>query len=70
MMNVNVNIVKNEFYTSQKCCDCRNELKHYKDKNGGEIYIVKTKIKKLKKIHVINVVEKVIILPIVMHQNI
>jgi hypothetical protein len=32
-----------------------------------KIYIVKTKIKKLKKIHVINVVEKVII---VMHQNI
>uniref|UniRef100_A0A6C0K2Q5 Uncharacterized protein n=1 Tax=viral metagenome TaxID=1070528 RepID=A0A6C0K2Q5_9ZZZZ len=28
----------NESYTSQKCCECRKDLKHYKDKNGGEIY--------------------------------
>jgi hypothetical protein len=31
-------ITINEFYTSQKCCECRKYLKHYKDKNGGEIY--------------------------------
>ena len=31
-------ITINEFYTSQKCCECRKNLKHYKDKNGGEIY--------------------------------
>ena len=31
-------ITINEFYTSQKCCECRKELNHYKDKNGGEIY--------------------------------
>jgi hypothetical protein len=31
-------ITINEFYTSQKCCECRKDLKHYKDKNGGEIY--------------------------------
>ena len=28
----------NEFYTSQKCCECYNELKHQKDKKGKEIY--------------------------------
>jgi len=31
-------ITINEFYTSQKCCECKKDLKHYKDKNGGEIY--------------------------------
>jgi hypothetical protein len=31
-------ITINEFYTSQKCCECRKELNHYKDKNGEEIY--------------------------------
>jgi len=31
-------ITINEFYTSQKCCECRKDLKHYTDKNGGEIY--------------------------------
>ena len=31
-------ITINEFYTSQKCCECRKDLKHYKHKNGGEIY--------------------------------
>ena len=31
-------ITINEFYTSQKCCECRKDLKHYKNKNGGEIY--------------------------------
>jgi CxxC motif-containing protein (DUF1111 family) len=31
-------ITINEFYTSQKCCECRKELKHYKDKKGEEIY--------------------------------
>ena len=31
-------ITINEFYTSQKCCECRKDLKHYKDTNGGEIY--------------------------------
>ncbi len=28
----------NEFYTSQKCCECKKDLKHYRDKNGEEIY--------------------------------
>jgi hypothetical protein len=27
-------ITINEFYTSQKCCECRKDLKHYKDKKG------------------------------------
>jgi hypothetical protein len=31
-------ITINEFYTSQKCCECRKDLKHYKNKNGEEIY--------------------------------
>ena len=31
-------ITINEFYTSQKCCECRNPLKHYKDTKGVEIY--------------------------------
>ena len=31
-------ITINEYYTSQKCCECRKELNHYKDKNGEEIY--------------------------------
>ncbi len=31
-------ITINEFYTSQKCCECYNELKHCKDKKGKEIY--------------------------------
>jgi hypothetical protein len=31
-------ITINEIYTSQKCCECKKDLKHYKDKNGGEIY--------------------------------
>ena len=31
-------ITINEFYTSQKCCECRKDLKHYKDKKGEEIY--------------------------------
>ena len=31
-------ITINEFYTSQKCCECRNQLKHYKDTKGVEIY--------------------------------
>jgi len=28
----------NEYYTSQKCCECYNNLKHCKDKKGKEIY--------------------------------
>ena len=28
----------NEYYTSQKCCECYNDLKHYNDKKGKEIY--------------------------------
>jgi hypothetical protein len=28
----------NEYYTSQKCCECYKDLKHYKDKKGKEIY--------------------------------
>jgi hypothetical protein len=28
----------NEYYTSQKCCECYNDLKHCKDKKGKEIY--------------------------------
>jgi hypothetical protein len=31
-------ITINEFYTSQKCCECRKDLKHYKDTKGVEIY--------------------------------
>ncbi len=31
-------ITINEFYTSQKCCDCHQKLNHYKDKKGAEIY--------------------------------
>jgi hypothetical protein len=28
----------NEYYTSQKCCECYKDLKHCKDKKGKEIY--------------------------------
>ena len=28
----------NEYYTSQKCCECYKDLKHYNDKKGKEIY--------------------------------
>ena len=28
----------NEYYTSQKCCECYNNLKHCNDKKGKEIY--------------------------------
>jgi hypothetical protein len=28
----------NEYYTSQKCCECYNDLKHCKDKKEKEIY--------------------------------
>jgi len=31
-------ITINEFYTSQRCCECYNELKHQKDKKEKEIY--------------------------------
>jgi hypothetical protein len=31
-------ITINEFYTSQRCCECYNELKNQKDKKGKEIY--------------------------------
>ena len=31
-------ITINEFYTSQRCCECYNELKHQTDKKGKEIY--------------------------------
>jgi len=31
-------ITINEYYTSQKCCDCNGLLNHYKDKKGNEIY--------------------------------
>ena len=31
-------ITINEYYTSQKCCECYNDLKHCKDKKGKEIY--------------------------------
>ena len=31
-------ITINEFYTSQKCCECKKNLKHYKDTKGVEIY--------------------------------
>jgi hypothetical protein len=31
-------ITINEFYTSQKCCECRKDLKHYKDTKGVDIY--------------------------------
>jgi hypothetical protein len=31
-------ITINEFYTSQKCCECKKDLKHYKDTKGVEIY--------------------------------
>lgn len=28
----------NEYYTSQKCCECHQKINHYKDKKGVEIY--------------------------------
>ena len=31
-------ITINEYYTSQKCCECYNDLKHCKEKKGKEIY--------------------------------
>jgi hypothetical protein len=31
-------ITINEFNTSKKCCDCYNEMKHYRDKNNKEVY--------------------------------
>ena len=31
-------ITINEFNTSKKCCDCYNEMKHYKDKKNTEVY--------------------------------
>ena len=31
-------ITINEFYTSQRCCECYNDLNHQKDKKGKEIY--------------------------------
>ena len=31
-------ITINEYHTSQKCCECYNDLKHCKDKKGKEIY--------------------------------
>jgi len=31
-------ITINEYYTSQKCCECYKDLKHCKDKKGKEIY--------------------------------
>ena len=31
-------ITINEYYTSQKCCECYNDLKHCNDKKGKEIY--------------------------------
>ena len=31
-------ITINEYYTSQKCCECYNDLKHCKDKKEKEIY--------------------------------
>ena len=31
-------ITINEYYTSQKCCECYTDLKHCKDKKGKEIY--------------------------------
>jgi hypothetical protein len=31
-------ITINEFNTSKKCCDCYNEMKHYRDKKNKEIY--------------------------------
>jgi hypothetical protein len=31
-------ITINEYYTSQKCCECHQKINHYKDKKGVEIY--------------------------------
>jgi hypothetical protein len=31
-------ITINEFNTSKKCCDCYNEMKHYRDKQNKEVY--------------------------------
>ena len=31
-------ITINEFSTSKKCCDCYNEMKHYRDKKNKEVY--------------------------------
>ena len=31
-------ITINEFNTSKKCCDCYNEMKHYRDKKNMEVY--------------------------------
>jgi hypothetical protein len=31
-------ITMNEFNTSKKCCDCYNEMKHYRDKKNKEVY--------------------------------
>ena len=31
-------ITINEFYTSQRCCECYSELKHQRDKKEKEIY--------------------------------
>ena len=31
-------ITINEFNTSKKCCDCYNEMKHYRDKKNKEVY--------------------------------
>ena len=31
-------ITINEFNTSKKCCDCYNEMKHYRDKENKEVY--------------------------------
>jgi hypothetical protein len=31
-------ITINEFNTSKKCCDCYNEMKHYRDEKNKEIY--------------------------------
>jgi len=31
-------ITINEYNTSKKCCGCRNEMKHYRDKENKEVY--------------------------------
>ena len=31
-------ITINEFNTSKKCCDCYNDMKHYRDKKNKEVY--------------------------------
>lgn len=31
-------ITINEYYTSQKCCECHQKINHYKDKKGEKIY--------------------------------